>query len=155
MITWSRTYQVAATPEQAFDVIGARVRENHPRWEREVVEIRPLTPGPVALGSRSVMVRKEWGKLREGTYEVVELEPGRRIAFSHPDAAMDFRLAFDLKATPIGTDLTVHVAAQPKGGLRLFVPVLHLALPRRSHRITSAMVRVIEEDAALTALARP
>lgn len=145
MIRWSRTTTVHASADDAFDVIGTNVTVNHPRWEKEVLSIRTLTPGPIAVGTRAVMVRKEMGRVRESEYEVTEFVPGRRIAFVHPQDALDFRLRFDLMPIDDATcDLTVDVTAQPRGALRLLEPIMRLGFPKRSRRITDAMVDVIE-----------
>ncbi len=147
MIVHEHTEPVKRSAEDAFDVIGTHMYENHPRWEREVVEIRPLTPGPVGVGSRAVMVRQEFGRRSEEEYEITEFEPGRRIAASHPDdAAMDFHITFELE--PIDADsctVRVEVRAQPKGWARMFEPVMRVAMPRRGRRITRDLVAVIED----------
>jgi hypothetical protein len=145
MIRWHRTSTVQAPAADAFDVIGTNVTVNHPKWEREVQSIRKLTPGPVGVGTRAVMVRKEMGRVHESEYEVTEFVPGRSIAFTHPQDALAFTLRFEL--TPVTDEtceLTVDVAAQPKGALRLMTPLLRLGFPSRSRRITDAMIGVIE-----------
>jgi len=58
MAKYEETYRLKRTPAAVFDVIGTHCYENHPRWEPEVVEIRPMSPGPIGLGSRAVMVRE-------------------------------------------------------------------------------------------------
>jgi hypothetical protein len=148
MIRWRRTCTVRASADEAFDVIGTNVTVNHPRWEKEVQSIRQLTPGPIGAGTRAVMVRKEMGRVRESEYEVTEFVPGKTIAFAHPQDALEFRLRFDL--TPIDSatcGLTVDVSAQPKGTMRLIEPLMRLAFPARSRRITNSMVAVIEATA--------
>lgn len=148
MINWHRTSTVQASADEAFDVIGTNLTVNHPRWEKEVKSVRALTPGPVRVGSRAVMVRKEMGRLRESEYEVTEFVAGRRIAFRHPQDALDFALRFEL--APIdraSCELMVDVTAQPKGALRLITPLMRLGFPRRSARITDTMIAVIEETA--------
>ena len=148
MITWRRTSKVEASADEAFDVIGTNVHVNHQRWEREVQAVHKLTPGPVAAGTRAVMVRKEMGQVRESEYVVSEFVSGRSIAFTHPQDAVAFWLRFEL--TPVddqSCELTAEVSAQPKGALRLMEPLMRLGFPRRSRRITDAMVTVIESDA--------
>lgn len=148
MIRWRRTSTVRASVGEAFDVIGTNVTSNHPRWEKEVQSIRTLTPGPIGVGTKAVMVRKEMGRVHESEYEVTEFVPGRSIAFRHPQDSIDFALRFEL--TPIddaACELTVEVAARPKGVLRLLEPVMRFGFPRRSRRITDAMVAVIETTA--------
>jgi len=143
------THRIDRTPESVFDVIGTDLYENHPRWEEEVVEIRPLTPGPVRLGSRAVMVREEHGRRSESTYEVTSFQPGRAIAFRHLDGPMGFTLRLAL--APVGdsaTDLTVDVDMAPRGVLRLVTPLIALQLPGRTDRITRQMIALVEGRAA-------
>lgn len=145
MPTFQRTYHVARSADQVFDVIGTHLFENHPRWEREVVEIRPLTPGPVRVGSRAVMVREEYGRRTEGTYEIAAFEPGRLVAARHLDGPMDFALSF--RVAPLdGTtsDLTVTVDMALRGRLRRLSPLLGIQLPGRSDRISRSMVALAE-----------
>jgi hypothetical protein len=102
-------------------------------------------PGSIGLGSRAIMVRREFGRRSEAEYEVTRFEPGRRIAFRHPQDSMLFELGFDLQAArATGTDLTVNVRMQPKGIFRLISPLFALQLPRRSERITRRMIELIE-----------
>ena len=145
MIEWQLTRQVDRSAEHAFDVIGTNMYENHPRWEKEVVEIRPLTPGPVGVGSRAVMVRQEFGRRSETEYEITEFEPGRRIAAFHPDAKMDFFIAFELD--PIDADsctIQVDVRAELQGWMRILEPVMRRVMPKQAARIADDMASVIE-----------
>lgn len=145
MATYDATYRVDRTPAEVFDVIGTHCYENHPRWEPEVVEIRPLAPGPIGLGSLAIMVREEYGRRSETGYEVTAFAPARRIAFGHPDSSMLFELGFDLQpAGTSATDLTVHVRMELRGPLRLLSPLFAFQLPRRSDRIIRRMIELVE-----------
>ena len=149
MIAYQTVRHVNRSAEDTFDVIGTHVYENHPKWEPEVVEIRRITPDPVGVGSRAVMVRHEFGRTTETEYVLTEFEPGRRIASRHVDAALDFDISFDI--TPIDDDsctVRVDVRAQPRGWIRILEPMMRLVMPRRGERITSSMVQVIESAPA-------
>ena len=138
-------YRIARPPEAVFDVIGTNVYVNHPQWEPEVLEIRPLTEGPVRVGSRAVMVRQEFGRRSETPYEVTALEPGRLIAFSHDAASMAFALRFGLAPVGAGeTELTVEVEMRPRGPLRIASPLIALQLPGRTDRTTRRMIALVE-----------
>ena len=145
MPTFKRTYRVARSADQVFDVIGTHIYENHPRWEHEVVAIRPLTDGPVRIGSRAVMVRQEYGRRTEGTYEITAYELGRLVAARHLDGPMDFEISFGLvPVDDAATDLTVTVSMALRGRLRPLSPLLGLQLPGRSDRISRSMVALVE-----------
>jgi hypothetical protein len=151
MITYQCVRNVNRSAEDTFDVIGTHMYENHPRWEPEVIEIRRITPGPVGVGSRAVMVRHEFGRTREVEYVITEFEEGRRIASQHPDDALDFNISFEI--APIDRDsctVRVNVRAQPKGWTRILEPMMRLVMPKRGQRIANAMVDVIESAPART-----
>ena len=153
-ITADAVTHVERSAETTFDFIGTNVYENHPRWEDEVLEIRPLSEGPVRVGSSAVMVRKGFPRPREVEYSVTELVPGRRIAFDHPDSAMHFHLSFDVvPAGATACDVHVHVEAVPHGPLRLMAPVMRRAFPARTRRISAQMVRVLEAETVAPATA--
>ena len=147
MIVSQHVRQVNRSAEETFDVIGTHMYDNHPKWEDEVVEIRRLTPDPIGVGSRAIMVRREFGRTTEVEYVLTEFEPNRRIAAHHPDAGMDFDIEFTI--TPIddhSCTVQVDVRAQPKGLSRVLEPIMRLAMPRRGARITDDMVDVIERS---------
>lgn len=149
MPTIVHTERVQRSAAHCFDVVIRHNRENHPRWEPEVLEIREVTGGPIRLGHRSVMVRRERGKIREVENECVEYVEGRRVAFSHPDPQMDFDIAFDFNpVSDSETDVVATVTMQPHGALRVLTPILKLAGPRKSARISSQMRRVVESTPA-------
>lgn len=150
MINQTVIKHVNRSAEDTFSVIGTGLYEYHPKWEREVVEIRRITDGPVGVGSRAIMVRREFGRTSESEYVVTEFEQDRRIAAHHPDPSMDFHISFQI--TPIDSSsctVQVDVAAQPQGWTRIVEPVMRLAMPKRSERLASSMVEVIENAPAL------
>lgn len=147
MIRHSQDVHIQRPPARVFDFVATRYQENHPRWEQEVVEIRRLDQGPVALGSRFLMVRRDFGRTAEAINEVVELVPGRRIAFRHVDAAIDFHIAFNCDPVADGTRLRVEVAAEPHGAMRLAGPMLRLRMPKIAVRNTSRIRDLVESEA--------
>ena len=144
MITATVTREVASSADHAFDVVVRHQAENHPRWEKEVVEVRRVGPES-GLGARSVMVRREIGRTREVENTCVEYVDGRRAAYEHTDPGMDFWIAFDtVPAGPSTCHVTATVRLQPRGMLRALGPVLRLGTQRRTERITARMCEVIE-----------
>jgi hypothetical protein len=133
--------------EEVFDFVGTHYFENHPRWEREVIEVRKVTDGPIRVGSRGIMVREEWGRRSEAPLEISAFEPRRTIAFRHLGDPMLFKLA--LVMAPAGatsTDLRVHVQIGLHGRYRLLTPMFAFNLPRISKRIIRTMVELIEAE---------
>lgn len=147
MVTATVVREVSRSAAHVFDVVVLHQAENHPRWEKEVLEVRQVDAP--AAGARSVMVRHEMGRTREVANTCVEYVEGRRAAYEHDEPTMRFRISFDI--VPLGPDasrLTVHVDMRPRGVLRLMTPLLALGIQRRSERITDRMCAVVEETPA-------
>ena len=145
MVTVVHTERVARSREHAFDVVIRHQAENHPRWEDEVLEVRPLD-GIDGVGHRTVMVRRERGRTRELVHRCTEYEEGRVAAYQHEgEGPMDFaiRFAFEDDGADACT-VTSTVTMTPHGALALMTPVLKLAGPRRSARISGRMREVVE-----------
>lgn len=151
MIEVIHVQPVRATAAHAFDVCIRHNVENHPRWEKEVLEVRSLDD-TVGVGHRSVMVRREGGRTREVVNECVEYVDGERAAFSNSSPSMDFWIRFDYADTGPGTStVTSTVRMTPKGPLRALTPLFRLGGPRRSARISASAARVIEQTPAYRA----
>ena len=133
---------------EVFDFVAVHNYENHPRWEPEVLEVRPLSDGPIRVGHRAVMVRKDFGKVSETTHEVTAFDPGERIAFRHVDGPMDFEITFSFAAVPEGTHIRVDVAAQPHGAMRLMSPLFRIRMPRVGARLSNNLRCLVEAGPA-------
>lgn len=145
MIEVVHVQEVQTTAAHAFDVMIRHNVENHPRWEKEVLEVRSLD-GTEGVGHRSVMVRREGGRTRDVVNECLEYVADQRAAFASSTPSMDFWIRFEYADTGPGrSTVTSTVRMSPKGPLRLLTPILRLGGPRRSARISASAARVIEE----------
>lgn len=66
---------------EVFDFVGPNLLVNYPKWSREVVELVPLTDGPVRTGTTCRQVRIDQGRRSESTFRVTVFQPGRRVCF--------------------------------------------------------------------------
>src|SRR5437588_3393233 len=70
---------------------------NLPEWQSGAIEGRMETPGPVAVGSRLVEVRKFLGRRIESKLEVTDYEPNRRFGFKTVSGPIPFRVDHTLE----------------------------------------------------------
>ncbi len=147
MIRFNAVRRVPRPADEVFNVVATRAFENHSKWEDEVVEVRRVTPEPMGVGSRAVMVREEYGKRREVEYEVTEYEPNRRIAFRHLVSNYTFELSNDVRElTSTSSEFEVTVLMGVKGMARLLEPLMRLGMSKRGARIMADMARVAETE---------
>jgi len=97
---------VAASPDRVWEVLVDV--ERWPEWTASVSSVRPLDPGPLAVGSR---VEISQPRIPTGTYTVTALEPGS---------------AFTWEQRQSGSTVSAHHACVrlPDGGTRVELRVV-------------------------------
>jgi uncharacterized protein YndB with AHSA1/START domain len=90
--------------EEVFHFIGDEFFDNYPRWSPEVVELKPLSLGPLNVGSMARQVRVDHGHRSESTFTVTDFQPNRRIAFSGVSNA--YRVTYELEQANAPTPAT-------------------------------------------------
>ncbi len=68
--------------EDVYHFVSDGFFDNYPRWSPEVVELKPLSPGPVKLGTMARQVRVDHGHKSESTFKVTDHQPNKRVCFS-------------------------------------------------------------------------
>ena len=67
--------------DDCFRFVAIDFFRNYPRWSPEVVDLRPLSAGPLRPGSTARQVRVDYGRRTASTFRVSALEHGRRLTF--------------------------------------------------------------------------
>ena len=81
--------------DDCFRFVADDFFHNYPRWSPEVLELTPLSRGPVRVGSLARQVRVDFGRRSADTFRVIALERGRRLTFEGISSPflIDFRFA--------------------------------------------------------------
>ncbi len=111
--------------EDVFRFVAAEHFENHPRWDADLVEMTPTSPGPMGLGTTGRVLRRQGRRRVEGTVEVTGYEPDRTAAFDVRFGS--FRLVQRVECDPLDettTRLRVTIETQASGPLRLLLPLM-------------------------------
>jgi hypothetical protein len=142
---------INSPPERVFDFIGVDFFANYPQWSPEVVELEPLTDGPVRVGTLARQVRIDQRRRLESRFQVTEYEPGRRLVFAGvPDP---FRCTYDLVASGHGpaTELTfTFEGLELRPYMRPFEKLIRHVVQDGAVRTTRNLKRLIERRARMT-----
>jgi len=79
--------------DEVFHFISDEFFENYPKWSPEVVELKPLTEGPLRLGTLARQVRIDHGHRTESTFRVTDYQPNKRLGFS--GVSSPYRCSYD------------------------------------------------------------
>lgn len=64
-----------------YDFVVVDFIRNYPRWSPEVRSLQAKSTGPLQVGWRACQIRVDQGRTTQTDFEVIHLEPGRRVAF--------------------------------------------------------------------------
>jgi len=109
--------EIARPPDEVAGF--AMEAENDTRWIGGISEVRRLTPGPTAVGTRVERVAHFLGKRIEYVMEVTELEPGRHIVLRSIKAPFPMTVTYAFEGAPGGTRASVRVEGEPAGFYKL------------------------------------
>lgn len=107
---------------------------NNPRWQKGMQHCRWTTDPPLRVGSTYDQVARFLGKEIVSSFEVTELEDGRRIRIRSTSGPMPIDVTREV--TPVTDDrtrVTAVVRGDPSGLFRIAAPVMRW-LVRRSVR---------------------
>ncbi len=101
---------------------------NAPEWYANIHAISWRTPPPTALGSRMDFEARFLGRRLAYTYEVVDLEPGRRLVMRTADGPFPMETTYTWEQVAGGTLMKLRNRGAPSGFARLAAPVMAKAM---------------------------
>ncbi|WP_454778416.1 SRPBCC family protein [Georgenia muralis] len=114
---------------------------NAPTWYANIVSVDRRTPPPLALGSRMDFVATFLGRRLSYTYEVVALEPGRRLVMRTADGPFPMETTYTWEPVPGGTRMRLRNRGTPSGFAKVAAPVMVTAMRRA---MTKDLARLTE-----------
>ena len=101
-----------------------------PQWYANIREVRWLTDPPLAVGSRMAFVARFLGRTLAYTYEVLELQPGRRLVMATADGPFPMRTTYEWEPSGSGTLMRLRNTGRPHGFAVVAGPVMAAAMRR-------------------------
>lgn len=145
--------QVETTIEQASALVAAFAGDpsNVTQWYANIVSVEWRTTPPVAVGSRMDFVARFLGRRLAYTYDVVELEPERRLVMRTSDGPFPMETTYTWE--PVGntaTRMTLRNRGNPSGFSRIVGPVMERAMKRATTKDLARLKALLESGAQLT-----
>jgi uncharacterized membrane protein len=104
---------------------------NATAWYKNIKSVEWETPPPAVVGSR-IRFRAEFlGRTLEYTYEVREIEPGRRFVMATAQGPFPMETTYTWEDAPVGaTRMTLGNRGEPSGFAAVAAPVMSRAMRR-------------------------
>ncbi|NUR05724.1 MAG: ATPase [Nocardioidaceae bacterium] len=103
---------------------------NAPEWYANIRSVNWRTPPPIAIGSQMDFEATFLGRRLAYTYEIVELEPGRRLVMRTTDGPFPMETSYTWEQRPGGTLMKLRNRGQPSGFARAAAPVMTMTMKR-------------------------
>ncbi len=135
--------------EEVFDFAAIRHRENHSRWDVAVSRLEPETTGPMGLGSRFTIVRRNLGREEARTFTITGWEPPRLMEMRTESS--DFALVLRGEYEAIGAGATRHRLigeATVAGARSLLAPVMKVKFSRDIQENLRRIKALVEAEAS-------
>ena len=116
-----------------------------PQWYANIESVDWRTPPPVAVGSRMDFVARFLGRRLAYTYEVVELEPERRLVMRTADGPFPMETTYTWE--PVGqgaTRMTLRNRGNPSGFSRVAAPMMERAMKRATTKDLARLKAMLE-----------
>jgi ligand-binding SRPBCC domain-containing protein len=102
---------------------------NATAWYKNIKSVEWETPPPVVVGSRIRFTAQFLGRTLAYTYEVRELEPGRRFVMATAEGPFPMETTYTWEDTPSGaTRMTLRNRGEPSGFAAVAAPAMTLAM---------------------------
>lgn len=117
--------------EEVFDFIAVNHRENHSLWDVAVSRLEPEGDGPMGIGTRFTIVRRNLRREEARGFTVSEWDPPRLMTMRTSAAGFDLALRGEFQPLDEGRSRHTVTGTGSVGGLRgLLVPLMKVKIRR-------------------------
>jgi uncharacterized membrane protein len=121
--------------------------DNVPLWYANIASVEWQTPPPARVGSRIAFVAHFLGRRLAYTYEIVELDPERRLVMRTAEGPFPMETTYTWAPAPGGgTRMTLRNCGTPAGFSTWLAPFMNVAV-RRANRKDLARLKARLESA--------
>jgi uncharacterized membrane protein len=118
---------------------------NATAWYSNITSVTWLTPPPVSVGSQMDFVAQFLGKRLAYTYEVVQLEPERRLMMRTADGPFPMETTYTWEPVEEAvTRMTLRNRGTPSGFSRVAAPILQRAMRRATTKDLARLKTLLE-----------
>ena len=126
---------------QVFQLVATEHFQNHPKWDPSIVEMTPLSAGPIGVGTTARVVRKQG----PGSLEVTAFEQDRMMTTRSIIGPFILDMTCSLDAVDAEhTQLRLHATTKAHGLMRLVLPLLKPMFKRTMRRSLATIKTMVE-----------
>lgn len=116
-------------------------------WYANITSSKPISSGPLELGSQIAFSARFLGRSLNYTYEVVEYVPGERFVMRTADGPFAMETTYAWRdAGGGGTAMTLRNRGHPSGFASIMAPAMEAAMRRANRKDLARLKAVLESS---------
>jgi uncharacterized membrane protein len=123
---------------------------NATAWYKNIKTVQWETSPPAAVGSRIRLQAQFLGRTLDYTYEIQELEPGRRFVMATAQGPFPMETTYTWEDIAEGTRMRLRNRGEPSGFAAVTAPVMAAAM-RRANQADLRRLKTVLEDSPSSA----
>ena len=135
------------TIQRPVEVVAAYAGDpaHAPDWYVNIESVEWQTPPPMTVGSRVTFAARFLGRRLTYTYEIVELEPGRRLVMRTAEGPFPMETTYTWEPAAEGsTHMTLRNRGEPSGFSKAMAPFMAGAMRRANGKDLAALRAILE-----------
>jgi hypothetical protein len=119
--------------------------DHAPLWYANIRSVRWETAPPLQVGSRLAFVAQFLGRQISYTYEIVELQPDRKLVMSTAEGPFPMETTYTWEPASIdSTRMTLRNRGEPGGFGKMAAPVMAVAIRRANQKDLGRLKHLME-----------
>ena len=119
--------------------------DNAPMWYVNIKEVQWKSSPTLALGSRIAFVATFLGRRLAYTYEIIDLQPGKRLVMSTKEGPFPMETTYTWEDTADGsTRMTLRNRGSPSGFSKLLAPLMASSMRRANQQDLTKLKEILE-----------
>jgi uncharacterized protein YndB with AHSA1/START domain len=142
MVKSAESVLIDRKPDEVYRYV-ADLR-NEPNWHVDIASVPPETDSLPVVGRAYALKFKPFMGKTEGTFTIVEVEPGARVVYRADFAGLQPRITYTVEPVGDGARFTRSVEMRPTGLKALMTPLMAFMVPRRNKVFVENLKRALE-----------
>lgn len=118
-----------------------------PQWYVNIKSVEWQTKPPLAVGSQIAFVAQFLGRRLAYTYEVIELDPRRKMVMRTADGPFLMETSYTWRSLDADrTQMTLRNRGTPTGFSRLMMPLMTRAMRRANEKDLASLKNILEQN---------